>query len=78
MERTRAYRREARNKAVARKKRVVGDIYNGYWFKYDGMYSKGHIGCGCSLCKDKLSPLYYERKDKEYVLQCLKEYGKEE
>lgn len=21
------------------------------WFTADGKYSKGHIGCGCSLCK---------------------------
>lgn len=73
MERTRAYRREVRNKAIKRKKRVVDDIYAGYFFRCDGMYSKGHIGCGCGLCKNKWDPLFYEKKDKEYVRLCFKE-----
>lgn len=49
--RGRAYRRKQRNRAIQRKKRIVDAVYCGYWFKYDGQYSKGHIGCGCGLCK---------------------------
>ena len=79
MERTRAYRREVRNKAIARKKRVSKAVYHVNWFKKDGQYSKGHIGCGCPLCKYNRHygiPLFYEVKDREYVKQCLEEdYG---
>ncbi len=76
MERTRAYRREVRNKAIARKKRVSHAFCGGEWFKTDGMYSKGHIGCGCRLCKYTKHydiPLFYEVRDREYVRLCLKE-----
>lgn len=52
MERTRAYRREVRNKHIARKKRIVktyGLFSDGY-YKFDGQYSKGKIHCSCPLC----------------------------
>ncbi len=77
MERTRAYRRDVRNRAIRRKKRVSNDVYGIDWFKFDGAYSKGHIGCGCNLCKYGKScgtPLLYEVKDRIYVRQCLDEY----
>ena len=74
MKRTRAYRRYVRAKAIARKKRIVNAVYGGYWFKYDGQYSKGHIGCGCALCKYNKHygiPLPYEAKDRAYVKEYL-------
>ena len=49
--RTRAYRRFQRNRAIRVKKGVSRRIYNMDWFSVDGKYSKGHIGCGCWLCK---------------------------
>ena len=52
MERTRAYRRYQRRRTIRRKKGVSGRIYGMDWFQgVDGKYSKGHIGCGCWLCK---------------------------
>ena len=52
MERTRAYRRYQRQRAIRRKKGVSRRIYGIDWFQgVDGKYSKGHIGCGCGLCK---------------------------
>ena len=50
-QRGRAYRRDHRNRAIRRKKRIVDAVYNGDYFKHDGQYSKGHIGCGCGLCR---------------------------
>ena len=57
------YRRDVRNKTIARKKTICRNIYcgdtpklyeepiQGYWYKVDGRYSKGKIHCGCSICK---------------------------
>ena len=76
MSRNRAYRRDARKRAIARKKQVSHDVYGIDWFKTDGAYSKGHIGCGCRMCKfTKFHdiPLLYEARDREYVKQYLDE-----
>jgi len=52
MERTRAYRRFQRRRNIRRKKALSHRIYGMDWFQgVDGKYSKGHIGCGCGLCK---------------------------
>lgn len=51
MERTRAYRREVRNKTITRKKKIVHQVMNTDWYKHDGQYSKGKIHCGCGICK---------------------------
>lgn len=52
MERTMAYRRYQRRRAIRRKKGVSRRIYGMDWFQgVDGKYNKGHIGCGCWLCK---------------------------
>ena len=52
MKRNRAWRRYQRRRAIRRKKGVSGRIYGMDWFQgLDGKYSKGHIGCGCGLCK---------------------------
>ena len=77
MYRTREYRRDIRNRKIARKKRVSREIYHMDWFPIDGKYSKGHIGCGCKICKFSKHynlPLLYEIKDKEYVNQWMKEF----
>ena len=50
--RGRAYRRYQRVRSIHRKKRLSGHIYGMDWFQgTDGKYSKGHMGCGCWLCK---------------------------
>ncbi len=57
--RTMAYRRQARHKAICRKKNLKKAI-SGCTdeelkeispLKFDGMYSKGHINCTCGMCK---------------------------
>ena len=51
MTRTRAYRREVRNKAIARKKRIAKQYWPHVdWYPCDGMYSKGKIHCSCKSC----------------------------
>lgn len=47
----RAYRRYQRRRAILRKKGVSRRLYGMDWFSVDGKYNKGHIGCGCGLCK---------------------------
>lgn len=77
MERTRAYRRYVRNRAIRRKKRRSLAYYGLDWFKYDGAYSKGHIGCGCGLCKYEKHrgvSLKYEVMDKFYLDYCVKDF----
>lgn len=49
--RGRAYRRYRRYLAIVHKKGVSRRIYGIDWFRVDGKYSKGHIGCGCWMCK---------------------------
>jgi len=88
MARTRSYRREVRNKTIARKKRICRAIYwgsapklyespePGYWYKVDGRYAKGKIYCGCKMCKYSRHyglPMLYELKDREIVKQALEE-----
>ena len=43
MERTRAYRRDVRKRAIKRKKRICRANYGWDWYKVDGKYSKGKI-----------------------------------
>ena len=50
MQRTRAWRREQRNKQIRRKKRI-SKHWGFDWYSVDGKYSKGKIHCGCGLCK---------------------------
>ena len=55
MERTRAYRRSQRNRAIARKKGAIKRISGGRfeWYSIDGKYSKGKIHCSCQMCRGK-------------------------
>ncbi len=76
MSRSRAYTREMRHKAISRKKYLSQHAFGLDWFRVDGAYSKGHIGCGCKMCKYTKYyniPLLYEMKDREYVKQYLDE-----
>lgn len=48
--RTRAYYRDVRNKAIARKLRISAN----YWHvKAPGVLSKGKIHCSCWMCSEK-------------------------
>ena len=49
--RGRAYRRYRRHLAIVHKKGLSRRLIGEDWFQVDGKYSKGHIGCGCGLCK---------------------------
>ena len=55
MERTRAYRRSQRNRAIARKKAAVKSFTGGRFKFYciDGKYAKGKIHCSCPMCRGK-------------------------
>ena len=80
MERTRAYRREVRNKAIARKKRIVKNVYYmDNWYPHDGQYSKGKIHCSCPLCAfgayDKNQVTDSDRRKIEKMDSELKEFN---
>ena len=52
MNRSRAYYREQRERAIKRKKAISKKVYGFDWYRdYDGNYSKGKIHCGCGICK---------------------------
>ena len=55
MERTRAYRRLQRNRAILRKKAAVKSFTGGRfnWYCIDGKYAKGKIHCSCPMCRGK-------------------------
>ena len=89
MFRTRSYRRDVRNKTIARKKRICRAIYGGsphrlyetpepgYWYKVDGKYAKGKIYCGCKMCKYSRHyglPTIRDMREQEIVSVELKEY----
>lgn len=70
MARTRSYRREVRNKAIARKKWICHHVY------WDGQYSKGKIHCSCSLCtynKFYDLPRYKDMVDSDRVKDAMKD-----
>ena len=79
LNRTRSYRREVRNKAIRRKKRICHQVYwDGCdWYKYDGQYSKGKIHCSCKMCtysKFYDLPRLSDYKDKEVVKSAMEDY----
>ena len=60
--RNRAYYRKMRIKHINRQKRI-NKSYGWYWYyKYDGMYSKGKIHCSCGLCSAKTRNKGYKRR----------------
>lgn len=82
--RTRAYRREVRNKAIARKKRIVKYVYcmnDSGWYPHDGQYSKGKIHCSCPLCAfgkyDKNQVTDSDRRKIDEMESKLKEFYNE-
>ena len=77
MNRTRAYRREVRNKAIRRKKRIRHEVYGYSWYPHDGQYSKGKIHCSCAICTYEKTydlPRLSDRKDKEVIKSAMDDY----
>lgn len=86
MTRTRSYRREVRNKTIARKKRICRAIYGasiggvenpGAWYKHDGQYSKGKIHCSCKMCtysKYYGLPTFRDVKEREKLKEAISNY----
>ena len=54
MNRDRSYYRKMRQKHIQRKKRICKSYpVIGWWYLYDGMYSKNKIHCSCRMCREK-------------------------
>ena len=81
MKRNRAYRRFQRRRAIARKKALSKSIYLMDWFQgVDGKYNKGHIGCGCNLCKPGKrfrQPSWEDERKTNVCKQDLNDYRRE-
>ena len=65
--RGRAYTRYQRNSHINRKKRIIHDMNDYWYYTYEGVLSKGKIHCSCALCRLK----YWEftsKRDKSRML----------
>ncbi len=49
--RGRAYTRYQRNSHINRKKRIIHDMNDYWYYRYDGILSKGKIHCSCPMCR---------------------------
>ena len=86
MSRTRSFRRDVRNRKIARKKRICRAIYGasiggvenpGAWYKHDGQYSKGKIHCSCKMCtysKYYGLPTFHDMKEHERFKEAISNY----
>lgn len=86
MSRTRSFRRDVRNRKIARKKRLCRELYGasiggvespGKWYNHDGQYSKGKIHCSCKMCtysKTYGLPTLKDKKEREVVKEALSNY----
>ena len=80
MERSRAYLREQRERAIQKKKRTSQilygiDLYEGK----DGKYAKCHLGCGCGICKPTKRfhrPSFSDQKKSERFFHEIDEFWK--
>lgn len=78
--RTRAFRREVRNKSIKRKKAIVLSRDCSDWYKFDGQYSKGKIFCDCGICKFSRKyglPTLKDEKESEIAKSALNDYYNE-
>lgn len=78
--RTRAFRRNVRNKSIRRKKSIVLFRDGSDWYKFDGQYSKGKIFCDCSICKFSRKyglPTMKDEKESEIVKSAINDYYSE-
>jgi hypothetical protein len=51
--RNRGYYREQRQKHINRKKKIIHNLNDYWYYKYDGDLSKGKIHCSCWMCRQK-------------------------
>lgn len=75
--RTRAFRRDVRNKSIKRKKHIANSRYGHDWFEYDGQYSKGKIFCDCGICKYSRKyglPTLRDEKESEITKSAINDY----
>lgn len=75
--RTRAFRRDVRNKSIRRKKCIAISRDGADWYKFDGQYSKGKIFCDCGICKFSRKyglPTMKDEKEIEIIKSALNDY----
>lgn len=75
--RTRAFRKDVRNKSIRRKKAIVLSRDDSDWYKFDGQYSKGKIFCDCGICKFSRKyglPTMKDEKETEIIKSALNDY----
>lgn len=65
--RGRAYTRYQRNSHINRKKRIIHDMYDYWYYRYEGKLSKGKIHCSCSMCRLKYWE-YIPKRDKSRLI----------
>lgn len=58
----RGYYREMRKKHINRKKRIIKNLNNYWYFKHEGELSKGKIYCSCGMCSAKTRNKKYKRR----------------
>ena len=64
MNRTQDYYRHHRKRVIEKKKKIVKQCYyGGYFYKFDGKYSKGKIHCSCDMCSGKTKIRGFSRAD---------------
>lgn len=69
-----AYYRHHRKRAIARKKRILISYYEGYT-KNLGRLSKGKIHCSCMMCTEKTRYLGYSKSDQIKIMKCDYQIG---
>ena len=81
MERSRAYLREQRERAIQKKKRMSQILYGTVLYEgKDGKYAKCHLGCGCGICKPTKRfhrPSFSDQKKSERFLRDIDEFWKD-
>ncbi|MDE5557378.1 MAG: hypothetical protein K2J32_06740 [Ruminococcus sp.] len=65
--RGRAYTRYQRNSHINRKKHIIRDTNNYWYYRYEGKLSKGKIHCSCPMCRLKYWE-YTSKRDKSRLL----------
>ncbi len=78
----RGYYREMRKKHILRKKKIIHELGDIWYYPYEGMLSKGKIHCSCVLCRGKDSrgrhiKTLQERRSDESMKYYLKAYTAE-
>lgn len=51
--RSKEYYRIQRKKHINRKKKIIKELNNYWYYEYEGILNKGKIHCGCGMCRNK-------------------------